>query len=86
MANRTQKLVLSFFALAWVSLVAPLAWAPETYDQAPRLPGASHRLAEPSFLGANLGLHSPACDRSAKTLALGVLADCDSLSPRLHSA
>ena len=52
MANRTQKLVLSFFALAWVSLVVILATAPEIYDQALNLPDGGHPLAELGFLAA----------------------------------
>ena len=52
MANRTQKLVLSFFALAWVSLVAILTTAPEIYDQALKLPDGGDRLAKLGFLVA----------------------------------
>jgi hypothetical protein len=51
-ANRTQKLVLGFFALAWVSLVTILATAPEIYDQALKLPDSSDRLAEVGFVVA----------------------------------
>jgi hypothetical protein len=51
-ANRTQKLVLSFIALAWVSLVAILATAPEIYDQVLKLPNGGVRLAELGFLVA----------------------------------
>jgi hypothetical protein len=51
-ANRTQKLVLSFFALAWASLVAILTTAPEIYDQALKLPDGGDRLAELGFLVA----------------------------------
>ena len=35
--NRIQALVLSFFLVVWVSLVAILVAAPEVYDQALRL-------------------------------------------------
>ena len=52
MANRTQKLVLGFFALAWVSLVAILAAAPEIYDQALKLPDGGDPPAELGFLVA----------------------------------
>jgi hypothetical protein len=39
--NRTQCLLLAFMALAWLSLIAILVVAPETYDAALRLtPGA----------------------------------------------
>jgi hypothetical protein len=51
-ANRTQKLVVAFFALAWVGLVAILAWEPEIYDRALKLPDGSHRLADLAFLVA----------------------------------
>ncbi len=40
MVNRTQALVLSFFALVWTSLVAIFAAAPEAYEQAMRLPSS----------------------------------------------
>ena len=44
MPNRTQGLVLGFFALAWLSLAAILVLAPDVYDQVlnlpPRAPGA----------------------------------------------
>jgi hypothetical protein len=49
--NRTQALVLGFLLLAWTSLVAILAAAPETYDEVLRLPAGS-RAAELGFLGA----------------------------------
>ena len=52
MANRTQLLVLGFFLLVWVSLVAILAMAPAVYDQALRLPPGEHRPAELAFLVA----------------------------------
>jgi hypothetical protein len=41
MVNRTQGLVLGFFLMTLVSLVVILVAAPEVYDQALRLPGAS---------------------------------------------
>lgn len=53
MVNRTQKLVLGFFALAWAGLVGILAAAPEVYKQALKLPdGGGHGLAEVAFLAA----------------------------------
>lgn len=51
-ANRTQALVLGFFALVWVSLVAILAAAPEVYDRALRLPGGESRAVEFAVLAA----------------------------------
>ena len=50
--NRIQALVLSFFLVVWVSLVAILAAAPEVYDQALRLPPSRHRPVEIAFLTA----------------------------------
>jgi predicted ferric reductase len=51
--NRTQGLVLSFFALAWASLVAILVAVPEIYDQALQLtPGSNKRLFDFAFLAA----------------------------------
>ena len=50
--NRIQALVLSFFLVVWVSLVAILAAAPEVYDQALRLPPGRHRPVEIAFLTA----------------------------------
>ena len=47
--NRTQALVLGFFVLAWVSLVALFAAAPEVYGSALGLCSAEGRLL---FLGA----------------------------------
>jgi hypothetical protein len=47
--NRTQALVLGFFVLAWASLVALFAAAPEVYGRALRLSSAEARLL---FLGA----------------------------------
>jgi hypothetical protein len=49
MVNRTQALVLGFFVVALVSLLAILVAAPEVYDQALRLPDGS-RVAEIAFL------------------------------------
>ena len=49
--NRTQALLLGFLLVAWTSLVAILAAAPETYDEVLRLPAGS-RAAELGFLGA----------------------------------
>jgi hypothetical protein len=51
MVNRTQALVLGFSLLAVVSLVGILLAAPETYDQALRLPSGDRRW-EIAFLGA----------------------------------
>src|SRR5215204_651588 len=51
--NRTQALVLGFFVLVWASLVAIFAAAPETYEQALRLPsGGGGRSAGVGFLVA----------------------------------
>ena len=50
--NRTQKLVLGFFALVWVALVVILVAAPEIYDQALRLPGGERELPALGFLAA----------------------------------
>ena len=44
--------MLGFLALAWVSLVAILALAPDIYDQALRLPPGDPRPAELGFLSA----------------------------------
>ncbi|HKH75615.1 MAG TPA: hypothetical protein VKA51_01530, partial [Rubrobacteraceae bacterium] len=53
MVNRTQALVLGFFVLVWASLVAIFAAAPETYEQALRLPsGGGGRSAGVGFLVA----------------------------------
>ena len=41
--SRIQALVLSFFLVVWVSLVAILVAAPEVYDQALRLLPGRHR-------------------------------------------
>ena len=52
MVNRTQALVLSFFAMAVASLVVILAAAPEVYDQALRLPASWPGWALLVFLAA----------------------------------
>jgi hypothetical protein len=49
--NRTQQLVLGFFVLAWVALIAILA-APEVYEQLLRLPGGEPKLPMVAFLTA----------------------------------
>jgi hypothetical protein len=64
MLNRTQALVLGFFVVALVSLLVILVAAPETYDQALRLPDGS-RVAELAFLAALTGFIA--------LLALGVV-------------
>ena len=50
--NRLQGLVLGFFILAWISLVAILAAAPEVFDRALRFPANGHRVFELAFLAA----------------------------------
>jgi hypothetical protein len=50
--NRTQHLVLGFFVLAWVALIAILAAAPEVYEQLLRLPGSERKLQTLTFLMA----------------------------------
>lgn len=52
MINRTQSLVLGFFAVVWISLVAILLVEPGIYDSAMKLPAGDHRLADLAFLGA----------------------------------
>lgn len=52
MVNRTQSLVLGFFALVWISLVAILLVEPGIYDSAMKLPPGGHRVADLAFLGA----------------------------------
>ena len=52
--NRTQALVLGFFLVVWVSLLAILMAAPEVYDQALSLPGDGGA-AEIAFLAALTG-------------------------------
>jgi hypothetical protein len=50
--NRTQQLVLGFFVLAWVALIAILAAAPEVYEQLLHLPGGEPKLPMLAFLTA----------------------------------
>src|SRR5919108_1037223 len=52
MVNRTQGLVLGFFVLAWASLVAILAAAPEVYEQSLGLPRGGDRPVAAVFLAA----------------------------------
>jgi hypothetical protein len=63
--NRTQALVLGFFALAWISLVVILIAAPEVYDQTLKLSPGGRQLGELAFL-AGLSLF-------IAVLSLGVL-------------
>ncbi|HET6316084.1 MAG TPA: hypothetical protein VFG86_06485 [Chloroflexota bacterium] len=50
MLNRGQVLVLSFFVLAWASLIVILAVAPEIYGQTLRVTPGDIRIAEFAFL------------------------------------
>ncbi len=50
--NRTQLLVLGFFALAWVNLLVILVAIPEIDDQALQLPPGNRRLCGFTFLAA----------------------------------
>jgi hypothetical protein len=50
--NRTQRLVMSFFAFAWAALVVILFAAPGIYEQSLRLPGGKHEVPPLYFLGA----------------------------------
>jgi hypothetical protein len=50
--NRTQWLVMSFFAFAWAALVVILFAAPGIYEQSLRLPGGKHEVPPLYFLGA----------------------------------
>jgi hypothetical protein len=50
--DRTQSLVLGFFAVVWISLVAILLVDPAIYDSAMKLPAGDHRVADLAFLGA----------------------------------
>ncbi len=52
MVNRTQSLVLGFFAVAWIGLVIILLVEPGIYDEAMKLPAGQHRVADVAFLGA----------------------------------
>ena len=57
MVNRTQRLVLGFFLVVWVSLLVIVVVAPEVYDQALRLPGGrGAELAVLAALSAFIGL------------------------------
>jgi len=47
-----QSLVLGFFLVAWISLVAILVVEPGIYDSAMKLPAGRHVLADLAFLGA----------------------------------
>jgi hypothetical protein len=49
--NRTQALVLGFFALIWTSLVAIFAAAPEVYYQVPKLSSAGAGFHRPTWRG-----------------------------------
>lgn len=51
MVNRTQRLVLGFFLVILVSVLAIRVAAPEVYDQALRLPSGDRRL-DSAFLAA----------------------------------
>ena len=48
MPNRSQALTLSFYLLAWTSLVVILAVAPEVYGQALRPPPGDDPRSSPS--------------------------------------
>jgi hypothetical protein len=48
--NRSQALTLSFFVLAWASVVVTLTIAPEVFDQALRLPTGDNRSADYLFV------------------------------------
>ncbi len=50
--NRTQAIVLWFFALVWVALVVILAVAPDVYDRQLRLPPEASGLARLAFFAA----------------------------------
>ncbi len=50
--NRTQSLVLGFFALAWISLVVIQLADPEIYDNVMKLSAGRHPAADVAFLGA----------------------------------
>jgi hypothetical protein len=49
--NRTQSLVLGFFAFAWISLLLILLVDPAIYANAMKLPAGRHPLADLAFLG-----------------------------------
>jgi hypothetical protein len=48
--NRTQLLVLGFFALVWIALVGILIFSPDVYTQTLRQVGGDSRTLEASFL------------------------------------
>jgi hypothetical protein len=48
--NRTQRLVLGFFVLVWLALVAILIWSPDVYTTTFRQVGGDSRTIEASFL------------------------------------
>jgi hypothetical protein len=50
--NRMQSLVLGFFVVVWICLVAILLVEPGIYDSAMKLPTGRHLLADLAFLGA----------------------------------
>jgi hypothetical protein len=50
--DRTQSLVLGFFAVVWISLVAILLVEPAVYDSAMKLPAGDDSFADLAFLGA----------------------------------
>jgi len=52
MVNRMQSLVLGFFVVVWISLVAILVVEPGIYDSAIKPPAGRHPLADLAFLGA----------------------------------
>src|SRR5260370_11973743 len=54
--NRTQLLVVSFFVLVWIGLVAILVLSPEVYGQTLRKVGGATLAIEASFLIALSGL------------------------------
>jgi hypothetical protein len=55
--NRTQLLVVSFFVLVWIGLVAILVLSPEVYAQALRKVGGATLAIEASFLIAGRDRH-----------------------------
>jgi hypothetical protein len=59
--NRTQALVLGFFALAWVALITILVVAPEVYDRALRQAPGSQPAAEIVFAAGLSGLIAVVC-------------------------
>jgi hypothetical protein len=59
--NRTQALVLGFFALAWVALITILVVAPEVYDRALRQAAGSQPTAEIVFAAGLSGLIAVVC-------------------------